>query len=718
MIDPSATSTATPKAADALEGKDWAARRTAALAQLSPMSIVGMVVAVLPAAIGLTALGRLMRLHSQMSAPGAVATWGIVLVASFVGWGAAINEIASPKRRIDFGLRAGLGAATSVFLGGLMALLTIVSKGTIIGTAAIGLGCHAFFEFRRRREVMRSWKGAARILRETPLFAAMIALLVAAALVQYLANAPPRADLNGHDDGLAYFGFARQLIGSGTLIEPYSLRRMQSLGGQAYLHSLVLVYGSIFQIYIMDGGVFLLLGCALVLGALGRRPRGARLAVMLALMLIISMPNTRINSSSEMTGAVFFLALYRLLSEGYLRPSAGWRAALLIGLVGAAASTLRQNYIAGMALVIVFTLSSHILRGKGERRFLLRYALIVGGLSLAAIFPWLALAYRSNGSFLFPFMKGGYNPAFSFLDKNGNLVAQTQLFVKCAFYDAPVSTFGFFILAGFIAVDRRAGRPLPAFVAAVLLGGLLLVRTFELSDASNLARYFYALEVALVIGVLLDIVGRRSHRVRAPNSATNYPAVIAVVASIICLLGAKAATAGNYNTWLEADEWLDESKKLAGPPGGISDEADAYYTALQQSVPAGAPLMVMLEAPYRLNFSRNRIVNLDLPGAASPSAAIPLLEGGEALAEYLQRHRIRYVAFVKEPPGFDLYQRSLWEKWIHTVNATGTDLMYQKWAPFFIAAFNDFAELSKTRKHLYDGRGDITVLDLGTRASN
>jgi hypothetical protein len=246
----------------------------------------------------------------------------------------------------------------------------------------------------------------------------------------------------------------------------------------------------------------------------------------------------------------------------------------------------------------------------------------------------------------------------------------------------------------------------------------LLVHTFELSDASNLGRYFYALEVGLVIGVLLDIVGHRSLLVRSANSATNYPAVIAIIASVVCLLGVKPATAAEYTKWLDADEWLDASRGLAGPPGGISDETDANYIALQQSVPAGKPLMVMLDAPYRLNFSRNRIVNLDLPGAVSPSAAIPVLKGPDALAEYLQSHAIRYVAFVKDPPGFDLYQHSTWEGYLRVASPAGADVMYKKWAPFFLATFSDFAELSKTRKHLYDGRGDITVLDLGTRVSN
>ena len=703
MNEPSATSPVTTSSAPGKALPAW----------LSPTSILETLLAVLPAALGLAALGALGLLHNRRSAATVLGTWGLVLFLSFIGWGAAVNELASPKRRLDFGLRAALGAATTLFLGGLMALLTIVSKTTIVGTVTIGLGCFGFFEFRRRREVARSWMGAARVVREAPLFAGLIAVLIGAALVQYLAYATHSAGNNPHDDGLAYFGFARQLLGSGTLIEPYSLRRMQSLGGQPYLHALALVFCWVDQLNVVDCGLFMLLACALALGALGRRPRGARLAVVLALMLILSMPNTRMNSTSEMTGAVFFLALYRLLSEGFLLPSARWRAAVLIGLVGAAASTLRQNYIAGMALVIAFTLGARILRArKGERASLLRHALVVGAVSLAAIFPWLALAYRSNGSFLFPLMKGGFNPGFSFLEKAGGKVVQAQLFLKTAFYDAPVSTFGFFVLAGMIAVDRRPGRPLPAFVGAALLGGLALVYTFELSDPANLARYFYSLEVALVIGVLLDVVGRTSRLVHTPKGTMNYPAIIAVIAAVTCLLGVKSAAASNY------DKWLELLRKFEEAPAVTPDEAEPHYIALQQSVPAGKPLMVMLDAPYRLDFSRNRIVNLDLPGAASPSGGIPLFDGPEALAGYLQREAIRYIAFVKEPPGFDLYQSSLWQNHLHSANATGTELMYQNWARFFLAAFSDLSELAKTRKHLYDGRGDIVVLDLATRVSN
>src|SRR5580692_11541007 len=172
MIEPSATFSAPSKIPDELGNKEQAGA-TRAPRRLSPksiLSILKMLLAVLPGAMGLTALGKLVLAHSRMSAPGAIATWGIVLILSFVGWGAAVNEIASPKRRLDFGLRAVLGAAINLFFGGLLALLTIVSKGAILGTALIGLGCHAFFEFRRRREVMRSWAGASRLVRDAPLF--------------------------------------------------------------------------------------------------------------------------------------------------------------------------------------------------------------------------------------------------------------------------------------------------------------------------------------------------------------------------------------------------------------------------------------------------------------------------------------------------------------------------------------------------------------------
>jgi hypothetical protein len=677
-------------------------------------TILEIVVAILPALIGLAEVARLGPLRAQKSAPTVLSTWGFVLVLSFIGWGAAVNELASPKRRLDFGLRAALGAAAAQFLGGLMALFGLVSKTTFLGTAVLGLASLGIFEFRRRREVMRAWTNTARLAREAPLFAALLALLAGAAVVQCLAFSTHSGGANPHDDDLAYFEFARQLLGSGTLIEPFSLRRMQSLGGQAYLHATGLVFCGIDQLNFIDCGLFMVLACALAIGVLARRPREGRLGVALAVMLIISLPNTRINSTSEMTGAVFFLALYRLLAGGHARPSAGWRGALLVGLVGAAASSLRQNYIAGVALVVILTMCARLASATKEQRpRVLVHALVVAGLSLAAIFPWLALAYRSNGTFLFPLMKGGFNPAFSFLGKAGGKIVQAQLFVKCFFYEAPVSTFGFFVLAGAVAVDRRAGRPLLAYVAGIVLAGIALVYTFELSDKENLARYFYSLEVALVVGVLLDVAGRTSGRPVARGSM-NYPALVCVIATVTCLLGLKPGVATSYDRWLEALNKFDDPPTPGPPP----EEQEPHYIALQQSVPAGQRLMVMLDAPYRLDFKRNRIVNLDLPGAASPSSAMPLLDGPEAFASYLlDRAKIRYIAFVKEPAGFDLYQSGLWQNHLKNANPTGSELMYQNWARYFLATFSDLAELAKTRKHLYDGRGDIVVLDLATRSS-
>ena len=118
----------------------------------------------------------------------------------------------------------------------------------------------------------------------------------------------------------------------------------------------------------------------------------------------------------------------------------------------------------------------------------------------------------------------------------------------------------------------------------------------------------------------------------------------------------KSGIAGAYDQWIAAFSHYDDK------PGVTADEVDPIYYSLQQSVPPGEPLLVMLEKPYRLDFRRNRIMSLDIPGAVSPAPGIPILDGPEEVAGYLLGKSIRYVAFIKETASFELYQRAAWER--------------------------------------------------------
>jgi len=606
-------------------------------------------------------------------------------------------------------MRATLGVGVHLAIGGVLAMLALVSPKAIVVTVVGGLSSLAVFEWRRRRAVLQSWKRAALIAWQAPLFAIVLFAMLAACAVQYVDSATPySAEYNVNDDGVAYFEFARQMLGSGTLIEPFSLRRMASFGGQTYLQASTLVFPavSVSQIHLVDRGLFVLIAGALILGLLRERPSTGRVAVLVALAVLIAFPNTRINTSSQLSGGALLFGLHRLISGRYLPFDSDLKKAAMVGLAAMAVCTLRQSYILPVGLLLAFHYGGRIIASplSDLTRILRDGAYVAAGLFIFLL-PWMILSYRSHATFLFPLIKGNYHPEFGLLQHPTSKIVQWQFLLKNAFYDFPVKSFGLFILAGAVVVDRRPGRPLQALLAACAVGAVLLVRSFQLTDPQNLGRYYFALEVAVVLAVTLDVVGRASQRGRGALRAT-MPATLAMVAAGLFLLDAKSTLAANYDHWVGAFERFDD------PPRPVADADDPKYHDIQQTVPPGERLLVMIDQPFRLDFARNRIINFDLPSAASPAPGVPLFDGPEAVASYFDKLSIRYIAFMTDTSGFGLYNRSTWEKFLKDTPGT----LYQLQARFFLAAFSDLSELARTRKHLAE-EGNIIVLDLKTRSA-
>ena len=682
---------------------------------------VGVVVAIGPAVVGLVLFASMKSVATRWSPSAATALWGLLLLGSFVGWGAGVNAVCVPARRFDLGMRATLGAATYIAVGGVLALLALVSKVTIAALIAVGLLVYAVVEYRDRRGVVAGWRRAGLLAWQAPLYALAIVALLAAGIIQYLDAATPNSsDFNDCDDFIAYFEFARQLIGSGTLIEPYSLRRIGSLGGQTLLQASILPYGSVWQLHFIDRGLFFILPVLLIVGVLRWRPSSGRLGVLLALASLVALPNTRINTSSQMTGAALLLGLYRLISGGYL-PRANAigvkehvRRAIPLALVAAAVCTLRQNYMLPVGLLFIFVYGGALvtrlpspLRALPAKDAwpLLREVATVALVTVALLVPWMALSYLSDRTFLFPMMKGNFRPDFGMLESGMSAIGRSQFLVKNALYDLPVKSFGLFVFAAIVAVDRRRGRPLHAFVAAVILGAIALVRAFELADPPNLGRYYYALEVALVVAITLDVVGRPPPR--GPRGLLAMPATLAMAAASLYLMDVKGSVASAY------DRWLGALTAFGAPPGIVDDGNDATFKAMQATVPPKAPLVVMVDAPFRFDFARNPVMNFDIPGAVSPGASVPVLDGPEPLAGYFLEHGVRYVAFVPDTSDVHLYSRKVWEE----NSRPSAALIWRLQSKFYLAAFRDFTELTRTRKHLYDQHGYI-VLDLATASSS
>jgi hypothetical protein len=135
----------------------------------------------------------------------------------------------------------------------------------------------------------------------------------------------------------------------------------------------------------------------------------------------------------------------------------------------------------------------------------------------------------------------------------------------------------------------------------------------------------------------------------------------------------------------------------------------ATYRRLQAATPAGARVLVMLDEPYFLDYARNEIWNLDLPGTASPSPSIPCFQGPEAVAEYLHGLGIRHLVFVMPEKSMFLYGPDLWRPRLYD-----PDEIWRVYAPYVVDVMENLVALSKTRVHVHD-EGGMVVLDLEKR---
>ena len=245
------------------------------------------------------------------------ALWGLTLLASMAGWGRLIERLAflqpagvtrvEPEAGADLGLRLAWGTAGLLAAGGVLCVLALATAPVLLALVLGGAFLGVFPGFSRTvRETPRPGVPSVRWAGGVVLALVALSSLVA---IQYFAAATGNG-LNLLDDHLAYLVFPEKILGSGSLIEPFSLRRMSALGGQSFLQALTLLQAaSPVQLQLFDLGLCPVIVLALILGAADQRT--PRELLVLPVLFLMMLPNLRMNSASEMSGVVFFLALFR-----------------------------------------------------------------------------------------------------------------------------------------------------------------------------------------------------------------------------------------------------------------------------------------------------------------------------------------------------------------------------------------------------------------------
>jgi hypothetical protein len=643
----------------------------------------------------------------------AVFAFGLLLLGSWAGWGAAIHRLLFRQIPADRALHAGWGLAFALVVGGVLNLSRATTPAVIYLFSGTGATLLLIDGLRRQRRLGAWARGLVLQARQDWLLTAAAAVLCGLVIVLYAASVRTTV-YNFHDDLQGYFVFPTKMIQTGSLgPDPFSERRILLLGGMSFLHACVLSVADQRYISVVDAGAGLLLCVALLL-AIARDARTNAWARIAGLLLFLSIPQARANTTSLMTGLALFLTLFLTLYRGRLRHRLISHATIPVALAAAGLCILKTTFLPACVLLIVGTIVLDLKYAQSTLGAVFRRLALVAGLTLLCCAPWMASLYSSNGTLLYPFLgRGFHGSAYGafWQPSAGVTLANVGPLLLVTFEDLRVIPL---FLLGAIPLLRRDLAERRGALVAWFLAATIASLAVPLVLGGDLGRYrycysfLYAAMFTLLSFALADSaadVGWRRARTVLGGLA---------IAVLLLAHGDRLWSYWRYQfessvnavrmgpkLVVSAAGW--ESHRVAMKPYARS------YAKMQAAVPEGATLLARLEYPFLLDFRRNVVYIVDYPGGSSPPPGMPFFQGGESLGEYLCRQGLRYVAYsYSAEAGFPkkIYRARL---------IPGMDPWIRMQAQHTLDFQRSLGELSRTRSVIFDN-GDVYVLDLGLSA--
>ncbi len=627
--------------------------------------------------------------------------WGLAVLSGFIGWGSAAARLSGAPEP-DWGLSAGWGMALVIALGGVLSLAGAAVAPVLMAVVVAGAVLHLGGVLKGRAP---GWPGAwAGFSKGTWLVMGFVALAVAsryASVVWFQAA-------NCSDDDVAYFNFVSRLLQTGSLIDPYSLRRLSGYGGHTFLQALVMTLGSEDNGHLLDRGIALIVCFGLVAGFFppasnkgGKGGKDGAIAYLLAAILVLILPFPLANSSSHVTGLAMFLTLFRTLNGLNARDPApamgnggqGVRLLWLAGLVTAAAAALKAHYMVAAGLTVFFFWLVSSWRSRDDWRRCFAGLFHVGGAALIFLTPWMALMGRSSGTPLYPLFQGNHRPGFSETYSGAVDLAARLGHLGDFFLSVPV---GLLVVPLVLYAVRRG----PAAGLGLYLGGLITAAvtawTLTYDNLETLYRYAAPFLNAAFIATVIYYLGR----IRGDLSAKGGTAATRMGDKILYVLVIVLLPIPIYHDVNRLAGALDRT--VMAP-----DRRDAY-AEMQAAIPEGVGFLSILDQPFALDYSRNAIATIDVPGAVSPGPGMPFFKGSGALKDYLLGQSLGYIAFRDfEAKSGCLYRRDLWE-----YQAGDENTMWRRQSKYYLDLMDTVTALAKTEKTIYRA-GGISVIRLG-----
>jgi hypothetical protein len=645
--------------------------------------------------------------------------WQVALIVSFAGWGALCATYVARDERADLGLRLGWGVACVLAIGAWLLAARLARAPVLAGLVAAGLGAALWDLWRRRSRVWPGLRGFVESALAHPATAALAAFVVLLATLR-LTAAPfqPGESFHRDDDAVGYMFYPREILQTGSTVQPFSQHHSHSLNGQAFLQALLVLGVREEFAYGLDAGVFLIIALILLVGA-SSRPWLQRSPIELLPELgFVLLPAVRVNLASVLTGVVGMFTLYRTLVRADGTPSN--RTAALAALVAAGTLTLRPFYLPALGLMLAFAYLAPLARGAagrfdreraarghgaghGQGRGHMIEALVAVAVFFAALVPWLVVAWRSDATPFFPLIQGN---VLRITPREHHTWFDLKVLSRALLDDSGYRTLLVFVLAGLCLGDATPRRARTGLVLGAFATLTILVYLGQGVIRIDFPRYFLPTFGAIVLAVSAESMALLAERRQGGlELRTLGPGLLVVLATVMNLHESREAIGAAFEDGVEVLRWVGrETLAFEGK--------DAIYGRMQASAEPGAGILSATPEGYLFDFRRNHVYALDRPGLAAPAPGFPIHGSDEDYVRFLRAHGVRYLAMSAEK--MDPYDMALWmARTQMKVDTTDPGRWIQSdWAPIITTVMNAIDRVAGSHKVVYR-EGGYSLVDLG-----
>jgi hypothetical protein len=633
----------------------------------------------------------LMPYLASISTTSAAATWGILVLLAFIGWGRSIAILLKLPEQ-NWSSAAALGLGFTICMGGLLNLLAIVSPASLITYVVCGVALFLLGLKDSPKNVLHEIK--LQLATQTPLQKLSLSVIFLLLLLRFFGEAaPPYYFFQAHDDYQAYLAHPIKMLQTGGIgDDPFSERRLSSLGGQAFLQALPGAMIGPEHFRLMDSGLALLILLGLTVEFARRQKLPPKSIYLLLLWLLLAIPPD-INITTMLVGSVLFFYLFLLLSSQNATAFDPGRM-LAIGLTVAAICACKSTLVPAVVMILAFHFLSPAISLKSGRTIPLELAL-AGVVAVLLLVPWMFLMWKSSGTLLFPILGKGYH-ATAYGVKYETPLTFARAFARVFYsFNNPF----YFLLLALPLTCWRQSFPEKRLFGSFALGSICALVIIMLSIESfptDVYRYSYPF---LLVVITLSFTSL----LRESASARIKGAYI-VIGLLLLSLGLNARSISQrYYLYAKVRTVGYREASIA------SNQERMSAFAAQAVVLPSAPILARLEKNFLLDFDRNPIFIIDLPGGSSLPPGMPLKFDPESLARYFQSKGLRYIAY-SYASGANFSRKT------HQDRLSPAMPQWFKVQAQLVFTFQDNLDaLGKSRRRLYDD-GRAFVLDLGQAA--